>query len=41
DDANRNTLQTFLDHHHRQGLSSRALEVDELFPVNAVEAYSL
>ena len=41
DDANRNTLQTFLDHHHRQGLSSRALAVDELFPVNAVEAYSL
>ena len=41
DYANRNTLRTFLDHHHRQGLSSRALAVDELFPVNAVETYSL
>jgi len=41
DDANRKTLRTFLDHHHRQGLSSRALAVDELFPVNAVETYSL
>ena len=41
DDANRHNLQTFLDHHHRQGLSSRSLKADELFPVNSVEAFSL
>jgi 4,5-dihydroxyphthalate decarboxylase len=29
--ANRTVLDTFLDHHHRQGLSSRRLQVEELF----------
>jgi 4,5-dihydroxyphthalate decarboxylase len=29
--ANRGVLNTFLDHHHRQGLSSRRLQVEELF----------
>jgi 4,5-dihydroxyphthalate decarboxylase len=30
-DANRKTLDAFLHHHHRQGLSSRRLAVDDLF----------
>jgi 4,5-dihydroxyphthalate decarboxylase len=30
-DANRKTLDAFLDHHHRQGLSPRRLAVEELF----------
>jgi 4,5-dihydroxyphthalate decarboxylase len=30
-EANRNVLDTFLRHHHAQGLSSRRLEADELF----------
>lgn len=38
---NRHVLETFLDHHHRQGLSSRRVDVDELFHPGAVEAYSL
>jgi 4,5-dihydroxyphthalate decarboxylase len=29
--ANRMVLNTFLDHHHRQGLSGRRLQVEELF----------
>jgi 4,5-dihydroxyphthalate decarboxylase len=29
--ANRKTLEAFLGHHHRQGLSSRLIAVDELF----------
>jgi 4,5-dihydroxyphthalate decarboxylase len=29
--ANRSVLDAFLDHHHRQGLSSRRLRVEELF----------
>lgn len=30
-EANRKTLEAFLHHHHRQGLSSRLVSVDELF----------
>lgn len=30
-DANRATLDTFLKHHYKQGLSARQMEVDELF----------
>jgi 4,5-dihydroxyphthalate decarboxylase len=30
-DKNRNTLETFLRHHHAQGLSSRLVKIDELF----------
>ena len=41
DDANRHNLQTILDQHHRQGLSSRSLQADERFPVNSLEAFSL
>jgi 4,5-dihydroxyphthalate decarboxylase len=29
--ANRHVLETFLDHHHRQGLSARRVAVEELF----------
>lgn len=39
--ANAKTLDTFLDHHHRQGLSPRRLGVDELFHPATMEAYSL
>jgi 4,5-dihydroxyphthalate decarboxylase len=39
--ANRNTLQAFLKHHHEQGLSSRLVEVDELFHPSTYETYSI
>ena len=39
--ANRNTLQAFLKHHHAQGLSSRLVEVDELFHPSTYETYSI
>ena len=39
--GNETTLETFLDHHHRQGLSKRKITVEELFPKNALESYSL
>jgi len=39
--GNEVTLNTFLDHHHRQGLSSRRITIEELFPENALESYSL
>jgi 4,5-dihydroxyphthalate decarboxylase len=35
--ANRHVLETFLDHHHRQGLSPRRLAVEELFPASTLE----
>ncbi|MEZ5651078.1 MAG: ABC transporter substrate-binding protein [Burkholderiaceae bacterium] len=38
---NRHVLDTFLEHHHRQGLSTRRVGVDELFHPAATEAYSL
>jgi len=39
--ANRNTLLAFLKHHHAQGLSSRLVEVDELFHPSTYETYSI
>ncbi|MEZ5658678.1 MAG: ABC transporter substrate-binding protein [Burkholderiaceae bacterium] len=39
--GNEHVLDTFLEHHHRQGLSSRRVRVEELFHPAAVEAYSL
>jgi 4,5-dihydroxyphthalate decarboxylase len=39
--GNRETLETFLDYHFRQGLSPRKVEVDELFHPATLEAYSL
>ncbi|WP_158871421.1 ABC transporter substrate-binding protein [Antarcticirhabdus aurantiaca] len=39
--SSRATLDAFLDAHHRQGLSSRRLSVEELFHPATLEAYSL
>lgn len=39
--ANRATLDYFLDHHHRQGLSPRRVAVEELFHPAAQESFSL
>lgn len=39
--ANRGVLETFLRHHHRQGLSSRELSVDELFHPATLEAHRI
>ena len=39
--ANRKTLENFLRQHHRQGLSSRLVEVEELFHPTTFEAYKL
>jgi 4,5-dihydroxyphthalate decarboxylase len=35
--ANRHVLETFLDHHHRQGLSARRATVEDLFPTSTLE----
>ena len=37
----RKVLETFCDHHHRQGLSSRRVTPEELFHPAALEAYSI
>ena len=37
--ANRHVLETFLRHHHAQGLSPRRLEVDALFAPETLESY--
>ncbi|MDU8945720.1 ABC transporter substrate-binding protein [Ovoidimarina sediminis] len=39
--GNEHVLDTFLDIHHRQGLSERRMKVDELFHPATYEAYSL
>jgi transcriptional regulator with XRE-family HTH domain len=39
--ANRKVLDTFLHHHHLQGLSSRKVTVDELFHPATFEAFKL
>jgi 4,5-dihydroxyphthalate decarboxylase len=39
--ANRKTLETFLPHHHAQGLSSRLVKVEELFHPATFETYKL
>jgi 4,5-dihydroxyphthalate decarboxylase len=39
--ANRNTLETFLRHHHAQGLSSRLVKVEDLFHPTTFETYKL
>jgi 4,5-dihydroxyphthalate decarboxylase len=38
---NRKTLETFLRHHHSQGLSPRLVKIDELFHPTTFEAYKL
>src|SRR5690606_24696490 len=40
-DANRNTLETFLRHHHAQGLSSRLVKVEELFHKGTLESFKI
>ena len=40
-DANRRTLDTFLRHHHAQGLSPRRVAVEELFHPGSVEIYRI
>jgi 4,5-dihydroxyphthalate decarboxylase len=40
-EANRKTLETFLRHHHAQGLSSRLLKVEDLFHPTTFETYKL
>ena len=39
--ANRKTLETFLRHHHAQGLSSRLLKPEELFHPGTHETFKL
>lgn len=39
--ANRKTLDAFLSHHHRQGLSSRLVTVEELFHPSTFESFKL
>jgi len=41
DEDNRNTLETFLRHHHEQGLSSRQVGVEELFHPAALEMFKI
>lgn len=41
DEANRRTLDTFLRHHHEQGLSPRKVEVEELFHPASMELFKI
>lgn len=41
DEANRRTLDTFLRHHHAQGLSVRKVEVEELFHPASMELFKI
>jgi 4,5-dihydroxyphthalate decarboxylase len=40
-EASRKTLEAFLHHHHRQGLSSRQVKVEELFHPATLESFKL
>jgi 4,5-dihydroxyphthalate decarboxylase len=40
-EQNRAVLDTFLDHHHRQGLSSRRVRPEELFHSSVVESFKI
>src|ERR1700756_2388915 len=40
-DANRKTLESFLKHHHAQGLSSRLVKPEELFHPGALESFKI
>jgi 4,5-dihydroxyphthalate decarboxylase len=39
--ANRKTLETFLHHHHSQGLSPRLVMVEEMFHPGTLETFKL
>jgi 4,5-dihydroxyphthalate decarboxylase len=40
-EPNRKTLETFLRHHHAQGLSSRLVKVEELFHKGTLESFKI
>jgi 4,5-dihydroxyphthalate decarboxylase len=40
-EPNRKTLETFLRHHHGQGLSSRLVKVEELFHPSTYETFKI
>jgi 4,5-dihydroxyphthalate decarboxylase len=40
-EANRHVLETFLRHHHTQGLSPRQLAVEELFHPATLETFKV
>jgi 4,5-dihydroxyphthalate decarboxylase len=40
-EANRHVLETFLRHHHRQGLSKRLLKPEELFAPETFEGFKI
>jgi 4,5-dihydroxyphthalate decarboxylase len=40
-EPNRHGLETFLRHHHRQGMSARRLDVDELFHPATLETFKV
>lgn len=40
-EASRKTLEAFLHHHHRQGLSSRLVKIEELFHPATLESFKL
>jgi 4,5-dihydroxyphthalate decarboxylase len=40
-EANRKALETFLRHHHAQGLSSRLIKVEELFHKGTLESFKI
>jgi 4,5-dihydroxyphthalate decarboxylase len=40
-EENRKTLENFLRHHHRQGLSSREVKPEELFHPGTLETFKL
>jgi 4,5-dihydroxyphthalate decarboxylase len=39
--ANRHVLETFVRHHHAQGISSRVVDVEELFHPGTLEAHKI
>ncbi len=40
-EKNRVVLETFLEHHHRQGLSGRRLKPEELFHPSTTEGFKI
>jgi 4,5-dihydroxyphthalate decarboxylase len=40
-EPNRKTLETFLRHHHSQGLSPRVMKVEEMFHPSVYETFKL
>ena len=40
-ESNRHTLETFLRHHHAQGLSSRLVKPEELFHPGTLESFKI